>query len=257
MKHGQFQLAILSAGTIVALQLQFLTVFANTIRYSWSGQLVPSGEDDPWQIGEQGQPFALDLAVSSTASDLLDANVEFAAFDVDEARFVLGGDELLFSGNGNVDFTDNHAGLFDLLVFHGDFERLGQIIDIGSLTVLPMASFQFSQTIESPPLFPSTINLDRSACCGGLYTSIIAAGSAVRVVGEPASVGLWAASCLLIVVAPGGWKRGGKGVRVEKGSELFLVLPAVGTPRDKRGRSSLLGRSSFLCFAWPSAGAER
>lgn len=200
MKRHRSHLAVFGIGALFVLQFQNTSAQASQIRYLWSGHLVPNGSDDPWQIGQQGQSFALDIAVSRNAPDLFDLNVESAAFEVNDARFLLDGQEIPFAGGGVIDFTDDWSGLLDLLVFHGYFERLGQTIEIGSLAVFPTTSFQFSQSIELPPFFSSTINVDRATCCGGPYTSIVVAGTSVSVVPEPTSIALLAACSLVYVV---------------------------------------------------------
>jgi hypothetical protein len=90
----------LFATSAMCLHFQTASASAGQIRYSWSGRIVPSESEDPWQIGEQGREFALEFAVSSNARDDFDINVEFAAFDVAEARLLLDGEEIEFTGPG-------------------------------------------------------------------------------------------------------------------------------------------------------------
>lgn len=194
MNREQFYILILI--TVVLLSMRSVCAVASVVHYSWSGNLVPSGSDDPWQLGPQGQPFVLEVAISLDAPDLLDLNVEFAAFELDDASLLLDNQQLTFVGNGNIDFTDDWSGLLDLVVFHGDFERLGQIIEIGSAVSLPTSTYAFTQMIESPPHFASTENVDRTTCCGGTYTSIVALGSPVSAVPEPSTAFLLGVSII-------------------------------------------------------------
>jgi hypothetical protein len=200
MKDHRLIRAVLAAGALFVLQLHLVPAYASVIQYSWSGRLVPSGSDDPWQTGEEGQHFEIEIAVPRTATDLFDLNVEIAVNPVDSARLFLNGQEVTFAGSENIEFTDDASGRFDLVVFYGNFERLGQTIEIGSLVVLPENSFQLSHLIEPPPFFPSTANLDRAACCGGPYTSIVAAGIPVNVVPEPVSTFVGAVLGFVVIV---------------------------------------------------------
>lgn len=176
-----------------------VSAFATEIHYSWSGILVPSNTDYPWQLGLGGQPFLLNVTVPFDALDLADLDVEFAAFDVTQARLLLSGQEVPFIGNGTIDFRDNGTGMLDLRGFHGDFRQLGETIAIGSLVTLPMNTIQFSHTIEPPPFFSSTENILRAACCGGPYTSIVAPGSPISVIAEPISIAICGANAFVLM----------------------------------------------------------
>jgi len=200
MKRHLLHRAVVITGMLFAFPFQDASAQADQIRYSWSGQLVPDGSGDPWQLGEQGKPFLLDVVASLDAIDLLDVNVEFAAFQALSARLALDGNEIAYVSGANLDFTDNWSGLRDLLVFHGEFERLGHTIEIGSLVALPLSIFQFSQTVESPPFFGSTSASDGGTCCGGIYTAIVAPGTLVSVVPEPASVLIFVAIVSICVL---------------------------------------------------------
>jgi hypothetical protein len=190
MKPQRLPATVVTVLALFAFQFQDGFAQASQVRYSWSGTMLLSGSDDPWLLGELGKSFELEIAVSRDAADLSDLDVEFAAFATDDVRFLLGGQEVALVGNGLIDFTDDWSGLVDLLVFHGEFERLGHTIEIGSLAALPKESFQFSNDIEPPPFFPSTANVDRATCCGGTYASVVAADTAVIVVPEPSSAAI-------------------------------------------------------------------
>jgi len=165
---------------------------AYEIQYSWSGTIVPTGANDPWSIGVQGQPFSLSSIVSSSAPDLSSSDVQFATFNVDSAQLAINGQDVPYVGNGVIDFTDNSSATFDLLRVGGNFQRSGQTLEIESLVDLSPATFAFTQNSEPPPLFSSTTNVESASCCGGAYTLIVDAGSAVKVVPEPANI----VSCL-------------------------------------------------------------
>jgi hypothetical protein len=198
------RLSTLSAGMALGFVADNLPAHSSVIQYSWSGRLVPSDaeSEDPWQIGPQGQPFELSIAVSREASDLLELNVEFAAFEVSAARLLLNGQEVPFVDPGILDFTDYHAGLFDLLLFNGVFERFGHAVEIGSNLALPFNTFQFDEFIEAPPLFGSTVSAAQSAYGPqGPYTGIADAGVAVLVVPEPGSIALLSTLGLLPLIA--------------------------------------------------------
>jgi hypothetical protein len=159
---------------------------AYDIQYSWVGTIVPTSTADPWFIGAQGQPFSLDGRVSGGAPDIHNVDVQFAAFNLAHAHLVVGGQSASYQGGGAIDFSDNSAGTFDIIVLGGQFQRLGETVEVESAVALHPAAFEFTQTVESPPFFASTANVDRAACCGGTYILIVEAGSAVTVVPEPA-----------------------------------------------------------------------
>jgi hypothetical protein len=135
----------------------------------------------------------LDIVVSRHATDLFDLNLEFAAHEIDNARLRLEDREIHFVGSGIIDFTDNSSGLSDLLVFHGNFEHLGVVIDLGSAVALPPSTFQLSQFLEPPPLFGSTAETSGGVCCGGVYAAVVAEGTQLVVIPEPTSSNLLSA----------------------------------------------------------------
>jgi hypothetical protein len=140
----------------------------------------------------------LDVEVSENASDLLDLNVEFAAFSVDSVHFTIDGNVVTYVGDGILDFTDNHAGLFDIVVFTGKFQSLGDFIEIGSSIAVPPDTFQLSQAVAAPPHFDHTTNSTKSSGGGqGPYTCIVPAGTDVLVSPEPATLGQFAIALML------------------------------------------------------------
>jgi hypothetical protein len=186
--------------TMIVLQVLGKSLQASEIHYSWSGFLVPAGVEDPWQIGQGGQPFVLDFVISTFGPDLFPLNVEFAAFEVNGVSFLLDGDEISYLGNGIADFTDHQNSSVDLLTFSGKFEQLGHAIEIGTAVSLPVETLHFLSNVEPPPFFGSTVNVDRSAySVPGPYVGIVAAGSPVIVVPEPDSLTLLAAWLSLLI----------------------------------------------------------
>jgi hypothetical protein len=193
--------ATLIAAASSALLFQCIPAYPSQVRYSWSGRLVPAGDDDPWLIHQQGEAFDLSVTVSSGALDLSQFDVEFAAFEVDNAQLFVQGQEIAYLGNGVLDFTDNSAVGYDLIVFAGDFQQFEQVIEIDSAVILLPDTFQFLQQIHQPPYFSSTANTLRITCCGGPYASIVAEGATVTVVPEPPSLALLPVTALLFVFA--------------------------------------------------------
>lgn len=189
MNRIWLRLSTITAGMVLGAGVEDLPASANVIQYSWSGRLVPNDESaDPWQIGQPGQPFELTVAVSRNASDLLELDVE-SSFEINTARLLVNGQEITSVDRGLLGFTDNHAGLYDLLRFNGVFERFGHAIEVGSLLTLPLNTFHFDEFVETPPYFNSTVNAVRSAYGSqGPYTGVTLAGTAVHVVPEPGSV---------------------------------------------------------------------
>src|SRR6478672_5546113 len=153
---------------------------ADQLQYSWSGKIFPIGTDDPWLVGNQGKTFDLRVLVSNSAPDLLTGNIEFAAFDADDASLSIDGQPINYVGAAGLDFTDDWSNLADLITFHGNFTQLGQTVEFGSFVALPKATFQFQSFSEAPPVSVSpAIVLDNSGCCGGTYATVVAAGTPV------------------------------------------------------------------------------
>ena len=169
------------------------------IQYSWGGTIVPTGTNDPWLIGQQGQPFSLSGAVPSDVTDDLFDSIQFAAFNLTHADLVVDGEPVPYVGNGYVDFTDNSGGTFDVVVIGGEFQWFGTKIGIGSAVALNPSTFSFTQASESLPVFPSTMNVDHVTCCGGTYTFIVEAGSVVTIVPEPGGAMLCLIATILLV----------------------------------------------------------
>jgi hypothetical protein len=170
------------------------SLWAAHVRYSWAGTIVPTDQGDPWGVGLGGEGFHLDVDVPAGAVDLQEVNVEFAAHDAASATLTIGGEELTFVGPGVMDFTDNHVGLYDLVTFHGVFERFGQEIEFGTGFVLRPDAYEFQEFSEFPVAFGSEFSSLQMTCCGGVYASTVAAGAVImaQVVPEP-GVGVLAA----------------------------------------------------------------
>ncbi|MFO0791126.1 MAG: hypothetical protein U0805_16825 [Pirellulales bacterium] len=160
--------------------------WGGTIEYGWRGLLLPSGPSDPWNVGAAGTDFELRIVVRNDAVDILDHNVEFAGFGVESAELRLDGDLVPFVGDGLIDCTDNEAGRIDVFSFTGDFQQLGQTLEIGSAVTLPVSAFELRQLVEAPPSFATQPNLMRASCCGGTYGTVVPSGNIVSVsVPEP------------------------------------------------------------------------
>jgi hypothetical protein len=166
----------------------FVTARADTIRYSWSGQLVPNdaSSPDPWMIGPEGKPFELEVAVARSAADLSEQSIEVSAFAVLHANLLLDGQVLTFAGGGIVDYFDGNP-VYDLLSFAGEFERFGETAEFSTVVSLPLSTFHFTQFDESLPAFRSTTNLTRSISGNRLYSAIVEQGMVISVVPEPSS----------------------------------------------------------------------
>lgn len=183
MKLHLFQKSLWTIVAVACVHGLMAPALGGQIKYSWSGQLVPNSSD-PWQLGDGGKPFTLDVVIPLDAADRQHVNVEFAAFDGDSARLTLDGQEVMYVGGANLDFTDNWGGLFDIVSFGGNFQRLGETIEIGSSVFLPLPTFQFFRTLEPPPFFQSTSEGIGGVCCGGAYAAVVLAGAFVSVVPE-------------------------------------------------------------------------
>jgi hypothetical protein len=162
---------------------------AGNIHYKWSGTLLPSGPEDPWLIGETGMPFELEITVAKDSVDLAEVDPQFAIFAVDRARLAVAGREILYAGDGFLDFTDNSLIGYDLLSFRGIFDLGGVQSAVPSFVDLPLHAFQFVAPTETPPVFGSMANVLRSST-GALYSTIVEAGSLVRGVPEQKSMSL-------------------------------------------------------------------
>lgn len=199
MKPHTFKAHLWGIVGVAVLHYLAAQAVAGHIRYSWSGQLVPNSSD-PWQLGDGGKPFTLDVVIPLDAVDRHHVNVEFAAFDGDSARLTLDGQEVSYVGGANLDFTDNWGGLLDIVSFGGNFQRLGETIEFGSSVFLPLPTFEFFRTLEPPPFFESTSEGIGGVCCGGAYAAVVSAGTLVSVVPEPSSVSILVASGILAVL---------------------------------------------------------
>jgi hypothetical protein len=158
---------------------------AGVVAYSWSGTLLPSKADDPWSIGPAGQEFELRALVQEDAPDYFNTNLEYSAYSLASAEFLLAGQPLAYIRDGFIDFTDNEASLYDIITFNGVFQRGGIEIELGSIVALLPDTFTLAQLEEPPPVFGMTTNATRAGCCGRTYASIVAPGVAVLAVPEP------------------------------------------------------------------------
>ncbi len=171
-----------------------LLAHANQITYLWEGHLEPSGTEDPWQLGADGEPFEMQITVLRNATDLQpDPDVQFAVFQVEQVRLLLNGQDATYIDEGVLDFTDDGIIPLDFLFFGGNFERFGATIEISSSVAVPQDTFQFASLIELPPIFgPTTNNSKIGTGSGGPYNSVVEANAPVQVVPEPVSLVLFA-----------------------------------------------------------------
>jgi hypothetical protein len=136
---------------ILSLGLPVQTSFGE-FHYSWSGTLVANGSNDPWNIGEDGASFTLNVQVPREAPDLFDMEAEFAAYRASNATFLLEGEEVPLVGPARtIEFLDNLGGNSDLIIFTGTFIRMGEAVEVGSGVTLPLATLGFRRLMETPP----------------------------------------------------------------------------------------------------------
>ena len=162
---------------------------AGQFQYAWSGKLLHDGVD-PWQIGPEGANFELSFTVAEDAHDLFDTNIEYAAFWVVSAQLKLDSEVIPYVGNGYVEFDDYPDGIFDLVMFGGEFAKLGQTMEIGTVAALPTSTFTLTELVETPLVFAPTATATQGGCCGGTYTGIVPAGIIVTAVPEPAAAAM-------------------------------------------------------------------
>jgi hypothetical protein len=164
---------VLAVSSLFLLHARLVDAQLEGIPYSWSGRLVVNGDDDPWQLGARGMEFDVEVSIPANALDDFDQSVALAGFEAHHVRFRLEGQEIAYLPSGTLSFTDDFANSIDIMTFHGDFERLGAMIEIGSAVAMPCDTLRFMRDSELPPLFGSTINVDRAACCGGTYSAVV------------------------------------------------------------------------------------
>jgi hypothetical protein len=180
MKRYLLHRAVVITGMLFAFPFQDKSAQASQIHYSWSGTILPISSDDPWLLGEHGKSFELEVDVSQTAFDLSDLDVKFAAFEVDDARFLVEGADFTYVSTGVIDFTDDSLTGYDLLVFAGLFERFGHTLEVGSAVTFAVTTFQFSNEIEAPPIFESATNVLRTTYGPqGPYAGVVPEGTSV------------------------------------------------------------------------------
>ena len=187
--------------TVIAILL-FLpsSSLAAGLSYSWSGNLELAGADDPWSIDDT-TPFSLDVFLASDAGDSLDQDVALASFEVTGASLTVGTDAAQLASEGTLEFEDSVTGGLDIVTFSGNFELLGEAVDLVSAVALPDDTYEFTGAVELPPYFSTTIVELRTGTGIGPYNSAVESGTPVTVVPEPGSIGLatLAFACVAIV----------------------------------------------------------
>jgi hypothetical protein len=201
MNAGHLRFGRRIGGVFIVMQSLVAHAPATTVEYSWSGTIVPNGQDDPWAIGAIGKPFDLSFGLATSATDLANLDLESAIFAVNSAKVLIDGADLDYVGGGTANFTVNTIGLYDFLQFVGVFERLGTTLEFGSVVVFPQGTFDFSQFVEPPPRFASTLNFDQSAYGGhSPYGEIVVGGTLVSVSAEPSTATLLLAGVVAMLV---------------------------------------------------------
>jgi hypothetical protein len=173
---------------LVTLGLPPSTGLSANLTYSWSGhiRLFDETSPDPWLIGSDGAEFTLHSTVSTTATDFNPTQVPFAVFEATTIRLWVNGEETLFVGNGQIDFTDT-IDVLDLISAGGTFSKLGQTVEISSVVGIAPAAFSFTNASESPPLFEPTNSMTIGGSGRSPYFTVVSSGVLVTVVPEPTS----------------------------------------------------------------------
>jgi hypothetical protein len=138
---------------------------ADSIRYSWTGFVEPTGGENPWDLAGDGSavtngdgtPFLIEafLDVDSLDEDG-NQNPDYAEFSTVRAALVIGGDAALLD-SPRLNFSDDaFEGLFDSIGFEVDAERLGTTLYFSAGARLPATSFDLASpaAADLPPTFP-------------------------------------------------------------------------------------------------------
>lgn len=186
-------------GVLVTLGLPPSTGLSAELTYSWSGhiRLFEEMSPDPWLIGTDGAEFTLQSTVRSTESDLNSTQVPFAVFEATSSRLWVDGEEALFVGNGQIDFTDT-IDVLDLISAAGTFSKLGQSVEISSVVGIAPGSFSFTNASESPPFFMPTTSMTIGGSGRSPYFTVVSLGVSVTVIPEPTASVLAVGSILII-----------------------------------------------------------
>lgn len=193
-----------AAGLALLLTTLAASLRAETIRYSWSGEVrqTPGAASDPWDVGPSGKPFTVAAFLDRDAADESDS--------IDRAHFTA--DPLItFSLDGtpatviepdygfSVTFMDDHLSQppppdFDLVRIHVDVEFNGAVEPLVPVAFVSDSTFTFSLEREPPPLF-GTVTFPRngrSSVDGSNYTTWVLAGTVATgvIIPEPCSLAL-------------------------------------------------------------------
>ena len=141
-----------------------------TITYSWTGRIVPEFVNlDPWAIGP-GKPFSISVTLSDNSEDV-DPKVDGAAFDALKVVFLIDGELPTsigddFFGIGGIGFHD-FASRDDISIGLNNVQFNGVTeASFRTRVRLPVSTFNLTNVVEFPPLFPPTRTITRNSGTG-------------------------------------------------------------------------------------------
>lgn len=202
---------ILLVALVVIIIIPVQVSLAGTIIYRWTGTIVPlEANVDPWDIGVNGLPFTISGTVNDQTVDTQDL-VDTAIFELSDAELVIDGAVPTFLSGRQAVFGDRNSGdslsiHFDEVVFNGVREPFF------ATARLPISTFAFASTFESPPVFGPTLTIRRSGAGGERSSYIGLSNEGVKVtatpIPEPSTFVL--AFLAMLAVGTSFWKRHGK-----------------------------------------------
>jgi hypothetical protein len=189
---------------LIFAMLATTAMAAGSYTISWSGTIGPNGSSDPWGLGVSPVEFVVAVDVPLTSVDMSPFDAPNALFDLTSSRLWLGGQPASFVGPASINFTEGGVGgggslLPDLISFWGDFAFNGNQGFFSSIVGIDRSSFAFTQLIEFPPFFDSTVVVAPGQSVGPVYQTSVPLGTAVTVVPEP--TGVWLSLGILSALA--------------------------------------------------------